>query len=90
MNKKKTISSNCEKATLLIEKKQIVPLTLMDNLYVKIHLAGCEVCRTYQKQSTVINYMTRKILKQTPTLLELDEDFKRNMQFKIDELLNKK
>ncbi len=90
MSKKKNIISNCEKVTLLIEKKQSGPLSLMDNLYMKIHLANCEVCRTYQKQSAVINYMADQILKDTPITLKLDEDFKHNMKFKIDEINDKK
>ncbi len=90
MSKKKSINTNCEKVTLLIEKKQSVPLSLMDSLYMKIHLANCEVCRTYQKQSAVINYMADKILKDMPVNLKLDENFKQNMKFKIDEILDKK
>ncbi|MEP6713082.1 MAG: hypothetical protein ABJA37_11725 [Ferruginibacter sp.] len=90
MNKKRKIAHDCEKATLLVEKKQFESLTLADKLYMKIHLAGCAVCRTYQKQSIVINYMARQVLEDTPAHLKLDEDFKRNMRFKIDEILDKK
>ncbi len=90
MSMKKNIITNCEKSTLLIEKRQLSSLGLIDRLYIKIHLASCEECRTYQKQSAVINHMADRIFKDTPISLKLDEDFKRNMQFKINEIIDKK
>ena len=45
------IANNCEKATFMIEKKKFSTLSFTENLELRIHLAGCEVCRIYQRQS---------------------------------------
>lgn len=90
MNKLKEIQYNCKQATFLIEKKQTGRLTLREKLELKIHLAGCSVCRIFQKQSILINHLVFTLF-DTPHLEEkkLDDYFKKELQECIDEELKK-
>ena len=57
----KKIQYNCKKATFLIEKKMIDKLTFREKIELRIHLAGCSVCRLYQQQSEMINEMVQQL-----------------------------
>ena len=86
----KKITHNCKKATFLIEKKLIGRITLREHIELRIHLFGCGVCRIYQKQTIKINEMVRQLFhgpmnKDT----KLDDDFKKDLQERIEEELNK-
>ena len=86
----KKIAWNCQKATYLIEKKQLGPLTLREYAELKIHLAGCSVCRLYEQQSIQINQTARYFFQQPAYQnLKLDEHFKKELQQRIKEELNK-
>ncbi|OKS88085.1 hypothetical protein [Mucilaginibacter polytrichastri] len=89
-NTLRKIAYNCKKATFLIEKKQVGSITVREKLELKIHLAGCAVCRTFEQQSIVINKMVHDLFHE-PKLneLKLDDDFKRKLQGSIDEKLDK-
>ncbi|QKJ30489.1 hypothetical protein HQ865_12215 [Mucilaginibacter mali] len=88
-NPLKSIAYNCRRATLLIEKKQSVSLSLREKLELKIHLAGCSICRTYERQSILISQMMHRLFNNKPTgELRLDPDFKAAMQKKIEEKLS--
>lgn len=90
MNGLKKIIYNCRKATFLIEKKQLAPLTVRENLELKIHLAGCSICRRFQQQSIMINTMIHRIFKASnPNELKLDDTFKRDLQERIEKELRK-
>lgn len=86
----KKITHNCKQATFLIEKKLIGRLSLREKIFLRIHLAGCGVCKLYQKQTIKISEMVR-ILFQTTTIDKptLDENFKKELQNRIEEELNK-
>ena len=91
MNKGRKIANNCEKATFLIEKKQFDYISLRDNVELHIHLAGCSTCRIYQKQSKLINIMSKEILTGTGKLdLKLDGNFKHALQEQINKKLKEK
>ncbi len=91
MNKLKAIAYNCKKATFLIEKKQLVPLSLKENLELKIHLTGCTVCVLYEQQSVFITRLTRHIFNNSSnTSYTLSDDFKEKMQETIEKELDKK
>jgi len=79
------IAYNCRQATLLIEKKQEVALTSREKMELKIHLAGCYICRVYENQSILINQMMHKLLKGAPQDVKLDPAFKKELQQRIDE-----
>lgn len=86
MNALKKIIYNCKKATFLIEKQQISNITLREKLELKIHLAGCVVCQIFQQQSILINQMVRNHLHKE---IKLDEGFKKELQDRIEDELNK-
>ena len=84
------IAYNCRKATHLIEKKLIDHLTLREKLELKIHLAGCSVCRVFEQQSSMINKMVRELFHPAKiTELKLDDEYKKQLQKRIEEKLNK-
>jgi len=86
----KKIAYNCKKATFLIEKKQVGSITIREKLELKIHLAGCSVCRIFEQQSIVINKLVHDLFHE-PKVNEfkLDDDFKRELQVRIEEKLDK-
>ncbi|MEO7766157.1 MAG: hypothetical protein ABIS01_01980 [Ferruginibacter sp.] len=91
MGKKRTIHTNCEKATFLIEKQQVGKLTFIEILFLKIHLAGCSLCRIYKRQSEIINQIADKLF-HAPAHAhsKLDDESKKEMQHRIDEKLGRK
>lgn len=81
----KKIQYNCRKATFLIEKRQGSRLSLREWLELRIHLAGCSVCRIFEQQSRRINGMLKELFHDAGTDAgQLDERVKREMQEKID------
>ena len=80
------IMYNCKQATLLIEKKQLIPLTLTEKIELKLHLAGCAVCRTFERQSILINKHIKSFFHSatTPTG-KLDDQFKKLLHERIVE-----
>jgi hypothetical protein len=86
----KKIQYNCKKATFLIEKKLIGRITLREQLELRIHLLGCSVCRVYQKQTGKINEMIRQLFNNAVNKkTKLDDEFKKDLQDRIEEELNK-
>ncbi len=91
MAPKKTISTNCEKATFLIEKQQASKLSFIEILFLKIHLTGCSVCRIYKRQSLIINQMAHKLFHAPAnSQSKLDDESKKEMQHRIEEKLGRK
>jgi len=89
MNRLKKIQYDCRKATFLIEKKQHGPISVREWLELKIHLAGCSVCRLFQRQSLAINRMIHSILRSPEVKdIKMDEPFKKNLQDEIIRKLN--
>ncbi|MGZ3872687.1 MAG: hypothetical protein ACXVJD_07200 [Mucilaginibacter sp.] len=85
------IAYNCKKATFLIEKKQIGSISKREKLELKIHLAGCSVCRIFEQQSIIISRLVHDLLHvpKPDELIKLDDDFKRKLQHRIEEKLDK-
>ncbi|GAC1313265.1 MAG: hypothetical protein NVSMB24_36300 [Mucilaginibacter sp.] len=84
------ILNNCKQATFLIEKKSIRRLGFRETIELRIHLFGCSFCKLYGKQSHVINNMVRQLFHSTTQLnIRLDENFKRELQERIETELNK-
>ena len=89
MNSITKIAYNCQKATFLIEKKQLSPLTSREKMELKIHLAGCSVCRMFQQQSIFINKIfSAKLFGNRYEHIKLDENFKSALQQKIEQQLD--
>ncbi len=85
----KKIIYNCEKATFLIEKKLISRITFREEIELRIHFMSCSVCKLYQKQAGKINDMVHQLFKRSETDAKLDESFKKDLQGRIEEELNK-
>lgn len=82
----KNIIYNCKQATFLIEKKTAGKITAIETLQLRIHLAGCSYCRTYQQQSFLINRLFTAF---PSSELKLDDDFKTSLKLKIEKEINK-
>jgi len=82
------IAYNCRKATLLIEKKQVIALSSREKMELKIHLAGCYICRVYEQQSILINGMMQKLFKESPQNIKLDAAFKEDLKQRIKEKID--
>ncbi|MBS1530176.1 MAG: hypothetical protein JSU01_07710 [Bacteroidetes bacterium] len=86
----KKIANNCKHATFLIEKKLIGRLSLRERIFLKIHLYGCGLCRLYQNQTQKINILIRQLLHGSGTQdAKLDDNFKKELQERIEDELNK-
>ena len=86
----KKIIHNCKKATFLIDKKEMGSISLREHIELRIHLIGCSFCRLYGKQSKAINKMVRELFQSAMQRgPQLDDDFKKELQEKIEEELNK-
>lgn len=48
---------SCKKATELIDKKSIVPLSLRERIQLRLHKSICDACTAYEKQSLTIDHM---------------------------------
>lgn len=87
----KKIIYNCRQATFLIEKKEISRLSFREMIELRIHLYGCGFCRLYKKQSRVINEMVQELFRSSmKSNFRLDTNFKKELQERIEEELNKK
>jgi hypothetical protein len=86
----KRIIYNCKKATLLIEKKELGRISVREYLELRIHLFGCSFCRLYKKQSRAINEMVKELFRRSEQpAIRLDDDFKKELQEKIEDILNR-
>jgi hypothetical protein len=45
---------SCKKATELIEKKWVVKLSPIEKIQLTVHTSVCNACKTYEKQSEII------------------------------------
>ncbi|RQO69005.1 hypothetical protein DBR40_18675 [Pedobacter sp. KBW01] len=85
-NALKNIIYNCKQATFLIEKRMAGKITASETVQLKVHLAGCSVCRLYQEQSVLIN----RLFTGFPVNgFKLDETFKNNLVKKLEAEMNK-
>jgi hypothetical protein len=83
------IAYNCRKATFLIEKQQIDSITPREKIELKIHLAGCKICRIFEQQSVTINKMVHDLLRNNQHKeLTMSDIFKKSMKEKIELRLN--
>lgn len=82
----KKIIYNCKQATFLIEKRISGKITAAEALQLQVHLAGCSICRTYQKQSMLIVRLFTDFQSDEPGL---DDAFKMRLQERIEKEMNK-
>ncbi len=72
---------------MLIEKQQLVRLTVKETFELNLHLAGCSVCRIFQQQSVVMNKMIKELFDPKSIHTGLDSDFKKSLQERINNKL---
>lgn len=85
------IMLSCNKATLLIEKSHGTPLSFVERVKLKMHLAMCDKCAGYQKQSLIIENALKSNHQSfpNPSNLKLADSSKNRIQKAIDENLKK-
>ncbi len=75
------IRNNYKRATFLIDKKNLDGINPIQNIELRIHLAGCFICRLYDKQSQLINHFVRQFKHSAlPLELRLNERLKKDME----------
>ena len=90
MSALRKIQYNCKKATFLIEKRLIDRITFLEAIELRIHLAGCSVCKIFDKQSRMINTMVKQFFNDsTPVEIRLDDVYKKVLHNLIEDKLNK-
>lgn len=55
-----TLKLSCQKATVLIERRDLGPLTPMEQVGLWMHMRICAACRTYVQQSGAIDRLLEK------------------------------
>lgn len=82
---------SCNKATLLIEKRHARPLSFVERVQLKMHLAMCDKCTEYQKQSLLIENILKASRKNipNPSELKLSPDSKALIQNTINQNFKK-
>lgn len=63
-----TLMLSCQKATALMEKRDVRPLRPSERLGLWMHVRICDSCRAYERQSRVID----SLLQRRPPVAELD------------------
>ncbi len=51
---------SCDTATLMVTKGEFTRLSCLEQLQLRMHLAGCKFCRRFKKQSEFISYAIRQ------------------------------
>lgn len=73
---------NCEKATYLVEKREIDKLTVKEKINLKLHSAICGLCKHYESDSKHINNLLKSLgIKRKDSCLSEEE--KEKMKEKI-------
>lgn len=79
-----SVTFSCKRITELVETKESMKLPFWDGIRYKTHLAVCKACRSYEKQSNVINKALVRLISTPPENLKgLDDSAKLKMWDKI-------
>ncbi|GMT46069.1 MAG: hypothetical protein IEMM0006_1901 [bacterium] len=81
------IMLSCDTATLLITKSEFTRLSCAERLRLKMHLAGCQFCRRFKKQSEFISYAIHqadRIPKKENLRLHLTDEQRKRLKMKIE------
>lgn len=75
---------SCKEATLLVEKKQVYPLTFKEKIRLYIHTKMCFVCNIYQHQSQIMEKAISKWIEEAhKQKVTLSQKVKDNIIFRI-------
>ena len=66
------IMLSCKKATLLIEKKLLTPLSFKEKVQLKMHKSLCTACTNYEQQSVLIDELLRNHIQDDENLIHDD------------------
>lgn len=80
---------SCEKATELIEKKHHKNLSFNEQFQLKLHTSMCNACKSYEKQSKVIESALNMLSKEEATSNKIDENQVKSLEKKIIDKLEK-
>lgn len=90
MSNLKKIIRNFKQATFLFEKKLLTKFSFRETIELRIHLYGYSFCKFYKKQSRLINDMVQELFRSPfQPNLQLKDDFKKEVQERIEAELNK-
>lgn len=53
---------SCKKASELVDKRTVVNLSMKENMLLHMHTAMCNGCKTYQKQSKILDELLKQHL----------------------------
>lgn len=83
------IMLDCDKATLYAAKNEMNQLGCIKRMQLKMHLASCELCRTFIKQSQIISSQVKalKDIDDSEFKLHLSESQKGRLKLAINEQL---
>jgi len=86
------IMLDCDKATLYATQNEMKQLGCIKRIQLKIHLATCELCRAFVKQSKIINRQVNvlKAVDEKNLKLHLTGPQKITLQKTIETYLNNK
>jgi len=75
---------SCEEATYLITKSEFEKMSCLKRAQLKMHLAGCELCRRFKVQNEIIDRSLKKLeeikLQQNISVLQLPLEKKNEME----------
>lgn len=82
----KKLMLSCKKASELIDKKKIVPLSMKERIQLNLHKKMCAVCSMYDKQSDLLDKALNAHyeLKKNLNGLKLDEEVKKRIYRSLD------
>lgn len=59
---------SCQKASYIIEKRNVSKITRLEKFQLKFHLAICKLCKKYENDSRIVGKILRALDKQTHKL----------------------
>ena len=59
---------SCQKASYIIEKRNVSKLSLIEKFQLKFHLAFCKLCQRYENDSRIIGKILRALENQNHKL----------------------
>lgn len=68
-----TLKLSCQKATVLIERRDLKPLSSAERVGLWFHLRICDACKTYEAQSQAIDQLLEKRMAHTGDSAALEE-----------------
>lgn len=75
---------NCEKATYLVEKRQLSKLSFREKFGLKFHNLICRLCRHYESDSNILGKLLRSSGKRKPSRC-LSEEEKARLKSSLDQ-----